>query len=250
MAINQTTTEIQNELEKVIHKDINIKISYKINTSVNFLDVTLTNEDSKLKTSIYHKPTTEPYILPYISDHSQHIHRNIPYAALMRAARLCSNVYEFNSEQIRIDMSLLLNKYPPIFIKQQFNRFFKFNNAISVCEELDEAGYQRLHQRLLQQPTRKEKALNNIFHDPIRSPTALEIKEWDKTVMLPKSKFDGSTFNVFKKQFYEWWKKYYADNGSTVQNVKVRLVAKPNRTLETFLIHKKPNKEILTRMEN
>ncbi|CAF1649085.1 unnamed protein product, partial [Rotaria magnacalcarata] len=131
MATNQTTVEIQQELKKMMKKDINIKINYEINTSVNFLDITITNENGQLKTSIYHKPTTEPYILPFTSDHPRQIHRNIPYAALMRAARLCSNVADFNSEQIRIDMSLLLNNYPSKFIKRQFNRFFTSNDAMS-----------------------------------------------------------------------------------------------------------------------
>src|SRR5271156_5441881 len=104
--------KLKKELEQANNKDINIKINYTINTSVDFLDITIMNENSQLKTSIYHKPTAEPYILPYTSDHPHHIRRNIPYAALLRAARICSNVNDFNSERIRIDVSLLLNNYP------------------------------------------------------------------------------------------------------------------------------------------
>jgi hypothetical protein len=64
-----------------------------------------------------------------------HIHRNIPYAALLRAARICSHVNDFNLECIRIDVSLLLNSYPTKFVSQQFNRFFHLNDAISVLYE-------------------------------------------------------------------------------------------------------------------
>ncbi|CAM4845187.1 unnamed protein product, partial [Rotaria magnacalcarata] len=92
MATNQTAIEIQQQLKKMMNKDINIKINYEINTAVNFLDITITNENGQLKTLIYHKPTTEPYILPFTPDHPRHMHRNIPYAALMRAAHLCSNL--------------------------------------------------------------------------------------------------------------------------------------------------------------
>src|SRR5271156_5884989 len=92
--------KLKKELEQANNKDINIKINYTINTSVDFLDITIMNENSQLRTSIYHKPTTEPYILPYTSDHPHHIHRNIPYAALLRAARICSHVNDFNSERI------------------------------------------------------------------------------------------------------------------------------------------------------
>ena len=62
----------------------NIKINYQIDISVDFLDVTITNENGLLRTSIYHKPAAEPYILPYTSTHPRHIHRNIPYAALLQ----------------------------------------------------------------------------------------------------------------------------------------------------------------------
>ncbi|CAF3432854.1 unnamed protein product [Rotaria socialis] len=250
MATNQTAIEIEQQLKKMMNKDINIKINYEINTSVNFLDLTITNENGQLKTSIYHKPTTEPYILPFTSDHPRHIHRNIPYAALMRAARLCSNVNDFNSEQIRIDMSLLLNNYPPKLIKRQFHRFFTSNDAMSVWNNLDEALYRRLHQRLLQQPTRREKLLKNMLRDPIRSPTVLQTKVWDKSIMFPRYQYDGSTSNTFKSKFYKWWYNYYAANDSTLASVKVRLVPNIDQTLETFFIHKKPNKEILRRMES
>ncbi|CAF4289353.1 unnamed protein product, partial [Rotaria magnacalcarata] len=51
MATNQTAMEIQQQLKKMMNKDINIKITYEINTSVNFLDITITNENGQLKTS-------------------------------------------------------------------------------------------------------------------------------------------------------------------------------------------------------
>ena len=216
MATNQTTIEIQQELKKMMNKDINIKINYEISTSVNFLDITITNEKGQLKTSIYHKPTTEPYILPFTSDHPRHIHRNIPYAALMRAARLCSNVADFNSEQIRIDMSLLLNNYPPKFIKRQFSRFFTSNDAMSVWTKLDTTLYRQLHQRLLQQPTRREKLLKNMLENPIQSPTVLQTKKWDKSIMFPRYRFDSSISNNFKGKFYKWWYNNYAADKPTL----------------------------------
>ncbi|CAF1050630.1 unnamed protein product, partial [Rotaria magnacalcarata] len=167
----------------------------------------------------------------------------------MRAARLCSNVNDFNSEQIRIDISLLLNNYPPKFIKRQFHRFFTSNDAVSVWQKLNEALHRRLHQRLVQQPTRREKLLKNMLKDPIRSPTVLQMKIWDKTIMFPRYQYDGSTSNTFKSKFYQWWYTNYALNGSSVEQVQIRLVPNIDRTLETFFIHKKPKKEFLTRME-
>jgi len=144
MTTNETI-KIQVELERAKNKDIHIEIESIIATSVNYLDVTITNENGQLKTSVYHKPTAEPYYLPYTSDHPHKYHRNIPYSALIRAARLCSNVHDFNLERLRIEMSLLLSQYPPKFISHQFLRFFQVNNAELVSKPLDEHVYQRLH---------------------------------------------------------------------------------------------------------
>ncbi len=86
---------------------------------------------------IYHKPTTEPQYLPYTADHPHRYHRNIPYSALLRAVRLCSNVNDFNQERLRIDVSLLLSNYPPKLITNRFLRFFQVNNAELVLKQLD-----------------------------------------------------------------------------------------------------------------
>ncbi|CAF4956364.1 unnamed protein product, partial [Rotaria socialis] len=104
--------------------------------------MTITNHNGILKTSIYHKPTADPYYLPYTSDHPNRIHRNIPYNALQRAARLCSNLHAFHSERLRIEVTLLLNNYPPKFITNQFLRFFQVNRADVLIKRSDEQSYQ------------------------------------------------------------------------------------------------------------
>jgi len=249
MTTNQTIEEINVKLEEAKNKDINIKIESTISTSVHFLDVTITNENGQLRTSIYHKPTTEPYILPYTSDHPHHIQRNIPYAALLRAARICSHVSDFNSERVRIDISLLLNNYPPNFISKQFNRFFRLNNAMPVLTHLNEESYHHLHQTLLYQPTRRQKKLNNMMQNPVEAPLVLQPKIWNKDLLYPNYLFDTSLTMNLPNEFYKWWKIYYAFPGSPLQHIKVILVTNINRTLESFFIRKKPRKEILTKME-
>ena len=251
MTTNRLIEEINVELHKAQNKDTNINIESTINASVYFLDVTITNENGQLRTSIFHKPTTEPYILPYTSDHPHHVRRNtcILYAALLRAARICSHVNDFNSECIRIDMSLLLNHYPPNFIKKQFHRFFHLNNALSVFNELNEEVYHRLHNRSLYQPTRREKQLDSIIQDPVRNPMILQPKIWNSDVMYPRYLFDTRLTDHSPEQIYTWWKIYYAFPGSPVENVKVRIVSNMNRTLESFLIRKKPPREILTKIK-
>ena len=229
---------------------MNIKINYQIGTSVDFLDITIHNEDGRLRTCLYHKPAAEPYILPYSSDHPHHISRNIPYAALLRAARICSDVNDFHAECIRIDMSLLLNEYPPSFIRKQFYHFFHCNNAMNVLTELNANSYRNLHQKSLYQPTRREKLSTIVLKDAVLSPAVLKTKVWDKTIMYPRYQFDASTAKTLSVQFYKWWKNYYKYEKASLRTVKIRLVANTNETVETYLIHKKPPKELLTKMEN
>ena len=125
------------------------------------------NDNGQLITSVFHQHTAEPDILPYTSDHPRHVHRNIPYRALLRAARICSNVHDFTIERIRIDMSLLLNDYPPAFITKHVSRFFDQYNAQSRLKQLNEQDYSNLHQKLLNQPTRREKQLQAIPTDDV-----------------------------------------------------------------------------------
>ncbi len=42
---------------------------------------------------------------------------------------------------------------------------------------------------------------------------------------------------------------HYKYSGLSLNDVRIRMIGNTNRTLEQYLIHKKPSKEILTRME-
>ena len=249
MTTNQTIDEINFKLDEANRKDVNIKITSTTNTSVDLLHATIANQNGQLKTSIYHKPGTEPYILSYSLDHPQHIVRNIPYATLLHAARICSHVDEFNFERIRIDVSLLLNNYPPSYISQQFSRFFEVNNPMSLVNQLDEHAYRQLHQKLLYQPTRREKQLNEMMQDPPETLTVMQTKIWDKKLMFPHYMFHGKRSNNFLQVFYKWWQTYYYCDKSPVHDVRIRLIPDTYRTLESFFIHKKPSRDVLTKME-
>ncbi len=87
------------------------------------------------------------------------------------------------------------------------------------------------------------------MQDPVTTPLVLQPKVWNRQLMFPHCLFDTGLTTNFQKEFYKWWKTYYAIKSSTVEKVKVRCVANTDRTLESLLIYKKPNKEILTKME-
>ncbi len=120
----------------------------------------------------------------------------------------------------------------------------------SPLKQLDEQVYQRLHQKLLYQHTRQEiklkdsKKTNLFLYPPV-----LQTNSWDRKVMYPCYTFQSGPVTQFPQEFYKWWKKHYQYQGSPANKIKVRLITTTNPTLRSLLIHKKPPREILTRME-
>ena len=249
MTTNRTIEEINHVLGEAQTKDVNIEIETNMSSSVNYLDVTITNYNGKLRTNVYHKPTAEPYYLPYTSDHPHRYHRNIPYSALVRAARLCCHIDDFNRHRLRIDVSLLLSNYPPKTITNEFLRFFQMNNAEQVMKQRDEQAYHRLHQRILHKTMNKSKIPERSLEDLVKHPAVLEAKPWDRSVMCLRYSYESGPITRFSHEFFSWWSQHYQYPGSPVKTIKVRLIPKTNSTLDNFLIRKKPSQAMLTRME-
>lgn len=85
MTWNKSKQELVTFLTEANTWHTNIKLDYQISQNLPFLDVLLSNQNGILFTSVYHKPTAEPYVIPFISDHPRHIFSNIIHNALMRA---------------------------------------------------------------------------------------------------------------------------------------------------------------------
>ena len=177
MTTNQTSEGINRIPEVAQNKDVNIENETNMSSSVNYLDVTITNENGQLRIKVYHKPPAKPYYLPYTSDHPHRYHRNTPYSALLCAACLCSHVDDFNQERLRIEVSLLLGDYPPKMITNQFLRFFQVHNAERLLKHLDREAYHRLHQRVLYQTTSKSKKPERTLEDLVTKAAVLEKKK-------------------------------------------------------------------------
>lgn len=90
-----------------LHRDI--KLEAKISQSVPFLDLLITNNHGILETAVYHKPSAEPCVLPFISDHPRHTFINIIQAALVRAVRYSSTLAIFEKEYRTIRLMFLYN---------------------------------------------------------------------------------------------------------------------------------------------
>ena len=113
-------------------------------------------------------------------------------------------MHDFDLERSRIDLSLLLNDYPPSFISQHFQRFFQLNKANAVIHRLDEEAYSRLHHQLLHQLSRREKQLQTMIHNHDKVPTALTTEPWNKKLMYPKFIFESAPIRNLKPLFLKW----------------------------------------------
>ncbi|CAF3372163.1 unnamed protein product [Rotaria socialis] len=143
---NESYQSIDKMLDEANLFHPNIKLVRQISRNVSFLDIYIQSRKGNLITSVDHKSTAEPYIVPFNSDHPTHILKNIINNALLRAVRYCTNFSDFCDECRTIKLMLLYNgydkkitlantlkstypRYPPSFIYHQLHSFFKFSAA-------------------------------------------------------------------------------------------------------------------------
>ncbi|CAF2871555.1 unnamed protein product [Rotaria sp. Silwood2] len=107
---NETIEIVRQLLQDANEWHPNIKlVESNIGSTVPFLDVLLTNNNGVLHTFVYHKPSAEPYVVPFLSDHPRHTFPNILQTTLVRAIRYSSTFEEFNNERHAVRFMLLFN---------------------------------------------------------------------------------------------------------------------------------------------
>jgi len=235
-------SELHIPLNKIEKKDENIQITRSLGSTIEFLDVLIENNNGQLKTSVFHKPAAEPYILPYLSDHPRHIHRSTVKSQLIRAARLCSHVEEFDKERLNIEFTLLLNGYPPRFISYHFQQFFQKNNVMSLMDQLDKIVYRELHRKLLMQSTRREKRQQNLTQNVNQQQNS------NKKEIHIHFTFESGPMLNFKRELKNLWKKHYIENNPLNNNVHLKIGTRSNKNLTQLFVKKKPPKAMLMNM--
>ncbi|CAF4223106.1 unnamed protein product [Rotaria sordida] len=149
-------------------------------------------------------------------------------------------------ERLSIEMKLLVNGYPPKFIQYHFKKFFLQYDAINIWIELNSEAYQILHHTLLYKPTRRENKTNIQSNEKsIEKQTTYE----HKGQIYLHYTFETGPLLDFKKEYRKLWQKHYVYPGSRCKNTRLILGTLLNRTLQNLLIHKKPKRDMLTRME-
>ncbi|XP_070532933.1 uncharacterized protein [Ptychodera flava] len=104
------------------HKTIKFTTEYS-QTSFPFLDVRVhADENGKIMTDLYEKPTDTHQYLHFQSAHPRHMKLGVPYSLAIRICRICSEP-EWRDTRLNIlQQSLIERDYPHNLVKEQINR--------------------------------------------------------------------------------------------------------------------------------
>lgn len=193
--------------------DSNIELKAHVGTSVHFLDLDVENNQGRLITKVYHKPSHEPYYLPFNSIHPMHMKKNIPFAMYLRAIRYCSSFQYFMNERESLRVALLLNKYPNTLINEQFERVLK---KFGIEEELELKNYDDARKKILSSP------------DKIQTPV-----DYEKTFFVHFTYC--SSMRMFPARFHELWQKYFRE--SPINDMRPVLGTRNVNNLQRQLVH-------------
>jgi hypothetical protein len=204
-------------------KDTNIKITWEGGKTVDYLDVTTTIEIPNFKTTVFRKLAAQPYVLPFHSSHPPHITRNIPYAATVRATRICSHSQDLRVELDKIRIMLLLNKYPPRFIDRHMGRFFQDLTGEETSKKLLGNTHSKFRELVLDSTwNKKEKRKINFNTDVLLHFT-----------YAPSLAHFGSHFHQIWQEIFE---------GTPLDDIPVMYANRLTDSLKHLLVQKKPDK--------
>lgn len=107
---NDSIEDLHRMLETANQRHPNIKLTHEISSIISFLDVRIEKKHDQLITSVFHKSASEPYVVPFRSDHPRHVFANVIKTALLRAVRYSSTLELYHHERRAIRLMLLYNR--------------------------------------------------------------------------------------------------------------------------------------------
>ena len=109
-----------------IYPDLNLNIVS--GNKINFLDLSITfNFNNSLFFNLYNKTTNTFSYLKPISNHPNHIFKNIPLNLILRAKRICTHYSDFHYHCNKIFINLLNRGYSAKFIKNTIRNVSKLD---------------------------------------------------------------------------------------------------------------------------
>jgi hypothetical protein len=242
---NKTADELRQLLQTTMAtRDRNFEIDVKIDFKGQFLGAHLQNLSGTLFSSVYHDPDIPKYTLPYVIGDSKAEHSHWLRSALIRAVRYCTSVYDFNHEQIRLEITCLANGYSLEFIEQRIQHFFLHFDALSLRSSLDQNVYEKLRHRLFNFLTEQQ-------HYFLKQNQELE-KNNQRIQMTylyqlgPKYKFNKKLKEILSNHLYPPSKASSALSVPKSKQVKIILKTKQQYSLNAQLSEQKPSHRLLS----
>ena len=226
IATNWPERHLSKQIDRWNFLDSNIKLNTQIGSSIDFLDLHLEITDGKLHTSVYHKPSHEPYYLPFHSVHPMHMKKNVPFAMLLRAVEYCSTFESYVTEREQLRMALLLNKYPDTFVNKQFKRVFQQHD---VTDSPTAFSYYDIRKKILEAP-----------------PTAKIRIDYSKTMFVHFTYC--LNMKSFPVKFHSLWQKFFGE--SPINEVKPILGTRNADNLQLQLVKNKERKRRTNQIGN
>ncbi|CAF1655043.1 unnamed protein product [Adineta ricciae] len=258
--ILMTWNKSEQQLTELLHEanqwHPNIKLDYRISQNLPFLDVLLTNNNGILQTSVYHKPTTEPYVVPFTSDHHPYIYANMIQTALARAVRYSSTFEAFNQEKRQIKLMFLYNGYSSSYIEDQFHKYFLgyINEAAFIPVVTEMTQFFLLRQKMLAQPTARQTQVARSIAAAAAANTTDEPSE-DLTTITHENVVHSrdrsfihytheKRFRQFKRDMHQLYQNVFQNTPAIAVKMVVGNRNRPDNTKE--LVHKRPKQFLLS----
>ena len=213
-----------------------IRSNTTIGSTVHFLDAYLSHENGVLSTKVYRYPNIHDNSLPEIPHVPMCPNSHLFRAALIRAARCCSNVNDFNDEQSRIKLSYHFQGISNAFVEQCLGQFLnQFGSPSIVLPISDPIAYQSLRDRIVefeqrQAAWRAQRRISRrdkfLFYYPA---------DWDAAQVSEMRHLLGKTFGDPSEQTI----------GQPKQEFEMRPVAPQELSTNDYLVNKRPPMRLL-----
>ena len=218
--------QIETILGELNEKDPNIDITWEGGKSVEYLDVKITVEIPNFRTTVFRKLAAQPYVLPFHSSHPPYITRNIPYAAVLRATRMCFHPEDLQHEFDKIRIMLLLNKYPPKFIDRRIERFLQDLTGTKTTKTLLGKEHSKFRELILDIAWNKKEKKKIVFSRDI-------LLHFTYTLSLAR----------FGSWFHQIWQEIF--EGKPLDDIPVTYAHRLTDSLKHLLVREKPIKEAI-----
>ena len=235
---NATTNELRDLLQSIRTQNTNVHLEITMDSSVHFLNAHIENRNGTLYSRVYHDPTAQKYTLPYVIGHSKGAHSHWLRSALIRAARYCSSVGDFNQERIYLELTCLANGYSLEFVEKRIDHFFTHFDATSLRLFLEQHVYDKLRDRLFKFMNEQQR-----FFDQNQ-----ELEKNGQLVRLsylhefgPKGKFNAKLYEILSRNLEKH------DQPPSRSKIKMKLTTIHQHSLNALLSRQSPSHILLNK---